>query len=160
MKYKGTLAKPIAQKAKHLLLAELLREENELFSQPYKDRLTKFPALFEAHSVPLGDWMGLALSLAIEHVPGFRIVNPAGRKTEWGFHEKADLKLHVDDMLMAHPGMKITDAIRRVQRLEKWQEKTKDMKVSALSKHYYAADDRWVAVMRDAKAYESIVGRD
>ena len=87
MKYSGTLAKPIARKAKHLLLAEALREENELISQPYKDRLTKFPALFQAHSVPFGNWMGLALSLAIEHVPGFRIVNPAGRKTEWGIYE-------------------------------------------------------------------------
>jgi hypothetical protein len=160
MKYTGTLAKPIARKAERLLLAEALREENKLINQPYEDRIKKFPALFEAHSVPFGDWMGLALSLAIEHVPGFRIVNPAGRKTEWGICEKAELKIAVDDILMAHPGMKITDAMRRVQRLDGWKEKTKNMKIAALSKHYYSADDMWVAIMRDAKAYNSIIRND
>ena len=158
MKYSGELAKPItAKKAGLLATDDSIRAESKRIVDA---QIAKLPALFAAHGVELHDWIDLVFELAEEYVPGFRVVEPAGRPTEWGDYDKAEFRLTVDHMREANPGMKITDAIRRVQRLESWQSKTKDMKVSALSKHYYGADPRWVAVMRDAKAYESIVGKD
>lgn len=123
-------------------------------------RIAKLPELCAVHGVELGDWLGLVFKLAEEHVPGFRVVEPAGRPTEWDEFSKAEFKLAVKQMREANSGMKITDAIKRVQRLERWESKTKDMKVSALSKHYYDANPRWIALVEDAKAYESIVGKD
>lgn len=158
MKYTGELAKPITAKKFGLLATDdLIKAEAR---RVVEARMAKLPALCAAHGVELGDWLDLAFELAEEYVPGFRVAKPAGRPIEWSEYEKAEFRLTVDDMREANPGMKITDAIRRVQRLESWKSKTKDMKVAALSKHYYDADDRWVAVMRDAKAYDSIIGKD
>ena len=158
MKYTGDLAIPITTNKLRLLASdESIKEET---SRIVHARVAKLPALFAAHGVEIGDWIDLVFELAEEYVPGFRVVGPAGRPTEWSDYYKAEFKLTVDDMREANPGMKITDAIRRVQRLKSWQEKTKDMKISALSKHYYAADPRWVLVMKDAKAYDSMVKKD
>ncbi len=158
MKYTGELAKPITAKKVGLLATDdSIKAESRRIIEA---RVAKLPALFAAHGVEPHDWIDLVFELAEEYVPGFRVVEPAGRPTEWGDYDKAEFRLTVDHMREANPGIKITDAIRRVQRLESWQSKTKDMKIPALSKHYYGADPRWVAVMRDAKAYESIVGKD
>ena len=52
--------------------------------------LSKLPLLAEAHGVRHGDWFALVVSLARTHVPGFKLVEPAGRPTEWGMFDKAE----------------------------------------------------------------------
>ena len=158
MKYSGELAKPITAKKLGLLATDdaIKAESRRIVEEQFR----KLPALFAAHGVELHDWIGMVFQLAEEYVPGFREAAPAGRPTQWSDLKKAKLKVAVDDIRDTNPGMTVTDAIRRVQRLETWKEKTKDMKVAALSKHYYAADTRWVAVMRDANAYELIASKD
>ena len=158
MKYTGKLAKPIVSKQLGLfatdadIKAEALRVTTE--------KVNKVSALFAVHGVELHEWMDLAFELAEEYVPGFKVIKPAGRPTEWQVYDKAELKLMVDDMQSANEGIAITEAIRRVCRLSHWAGKTKGMQVSALSKHYYAADPRVVAMMRDANAYNLIVKDD
>jgi hypothetical protein len=158
VKYTGKLAKPIVSKQLGLLAtdddikAEALRVATE--------KVNKVSALFAVHGVELNDWMDLAFELAEEYVPGFKVVRPAGRPTEWQEYDKAEFKLAVDDMKSANEGIATTEAIRRVCRLSHWAEKNKGMKVTALSKHYYAADSRFVAMMQDAKAYNLIVQGD
>ena len=158
MKYTGTLAKPIARKRTGLLNDDATIEAEA--NRTTLERFAKLPDLFRAHGVPENDFLRLAISLAKEHVPGFKLVNPPGRKTEWSDYYKAEFKLTVDAMREANPGMPTTQAISKVCRLSSWEEKTKGMKVSALRKHYDAADPRFVKLMKDAKAYDSIVRDD
>lgn len=163
MKYSGILAKPIVKQGKKGLLATEILVENvtvDSNNYEYNQQLNKLPALFFAHSVPFGDWMSLAFSLAKAHVTGFKVVDKAGRKTQWEMYDKAQLKLNIDDEMKANPKLTVTAAITRVQKMETWKDKTKNMKVAALSKHYYAADERIVALMRKAIAYEKIVKED
>ena len=155
MKYTGTLAKPIPRKRMELLVddatfqAEAHRTIEAMFA--------KLPDLFKAHGVAEFNYLGLVVAMAKEHVPGFKLVNPAGRPTTWGDYDKAQFRLSVDDMREANPGMPTTQAISRVYRFSSWEAKTQGMKGAALRKHYDAADLRWVQVARDAKAYESII---
>jgi hypothetical protein len=158
VKYTGKLAKPIVSKQLGLfatdadIKAEALRITTE--------KVNKISALFALHGVELNDWMNLAFELAEAHVPGFKVNKPAGRPTVWGKYYEAEFKLTVDSMKAANHGMTVTTAIRRVMKLDSWSVKTKGMKIAALSKHYYAADPRVVAMMKDAKAYELIVKGD
>ena len=158
MKYTGELQKTIPTKKIGLLDDEDSRRAEAKRIAALK--VSKMPALFAAHGVALGDWVNLAFELAKEFVPGFRVVEPAGRPTEWSGVDKAEFKLSVDDMQAANPGIPKTQAITKVCRLSRWEAKTKGMKVTALRKHYDNADATWVAIVKDAKAYESMVRED
>lgn len=158
MKYKGLLNKPVVRK--HLGLLATDEQRAEAANRQFHELVAKLPLLAEAHGVAAGDWFGLAFELARAHVPGFKVIDPAGRPTEWGDIDKAKLKVDVDELIAAHNGMPVTEALRRVRKLDRWTEKTKDMKETALSKHYYGADVRWVKMLMDAKAWDSIVGND
>lgn len=158
MKYAGELNKPIARKKIGLLASDdAIQSEAARIVTAKWDKL---PALFAAHGIQDGDFLGLAFALAGESVPGFRVVDPAGRPTEWMDYDKAEFKLAVDDMRVTNPKLSISEAIRRVQRLSKWAGKTKGMKVTALSKHYYSADDRYVQMMRDANSYRELLAQE
>lgn len=154
MKYTGRLAKPIAQKRIGILAdatayeAEARRYVDEMFS--------KLPDLFHAHAVTEGDWMKLCLELAKAHVPGFKLTKPVGRKTEWGLVEKAEFKVDVDGIKNAG-GLTVVKAIRQAILLEAWAQKASPMTIAALEKNYYEADSRFVQVVKDARAYESMV---
>lgn len=160
MKYTGRLSKTIARKRIGILAgedaytAEAKRVTDEMFS--------KLPDLFQAHGVEDGNWVALSLALAKSHVPGFKVVDPAGRRPEWDISHKAEFRLDVDTIIEKSglPKPSVVEAIKLVCRLDAWAEKTKPMKLTALEKHYYSADMRWVQVARDARAYESIVAPD
>ena len=98
MKYTGSLGKTIAKKRMGLLAeeddyqAEARLTMDEMFS--------KLPALFKAHDVIEGNFVALALALAKAHVPGFKVVRPAGRKTEWHSSVKAEFRLDVDAIVL------------------------------------------------------------
>ncbi|MBP6119629.1 MAG: hypothetical protein WBP25_10150 [Giesbergeria sp.] len=154
MKYKGQLNKPIVRKRMGLLATD--EQLGEAASKSFNDMVQKLPLLADAHGVAEGDWFGLAFELARAHVPGFKVVEPAGRPTEWSELDKAELRTDADDLIAARGVTRVTDAIGRVCKLERWAEKTKGMKVSALSKHYYDADARWVRVVRDARAWNQL----
>ena len=158
MKYKGALNKPVVRKRLGLLATD--EQVADAANTQFHELVAKLPLLAEAHGVAKGDWFGLAFELARAHVPGFKVVDPAGRPTEWSDIDKAELRIDVDDLIAVRNTRPVTEAIRIVCKLERWAEKTKGMKISALSKHYYGADVRWVRMLRDAKAWESIVGND
>lgn len=159
-KYTGSLGKTIAQKrigvfaGEDAYLAEAKRTTDEMFS--------KLPDLFKAHQVTEGDWVALALALAKAHVPGFKVVKPAGRKPEWDISHKAEFRLDVDTIIEKSGSKKLSvvEAIKLVCRLDDWKEKTAPMKLPALEQHYYQADLRWVEVVRDARAYNELPERE
>lgn len=152
MKYKGSLSKTIAQKrigslaGEDAYIAEAKRTTDEMFS--------KLPDLFKAHQVTEGDWVALALALAKAHVPGFKVVRPAGRRTEWGIADKAEFRLEVDAFIDKSK-LSVVEAIKLVCRLDAWKEKTAPMKISALEQHYYQADMRFIQVVKDARAWDA-----
>jgi hypothetical protein len=156
MKYTNQLAKPI--KAKRL---SLLATESDFETEAGRitaEKFAKLPDLCAAHGVIYGDWLSLALALATEHVSGFKIALPAGRPTEWGDFDKAMFRLDVEDMQSASVGLPVTLAIDRVRKLSQWAEKTHGMKVTALSKHFYSVDSRWVQIARDARSMNQLTG--
>ena len=118
----------------------------------------KLPDLFKAHEVPKGNWMALALALAKAHVPGFKVVKRAGRKTEWNISDKAEFRLDVDGIVSESGDLlPVTEAIKLACRLDAWSSKTNPMTLAAVTKHYYNADLRFVEIVKKARAYESIV---
>lgn len=154
MKYTGKLSKTITKKRIGLLCdedfyrGEAKRTNDEMFA--------KFPDLFKAHGIIEGDWFALSLALAKEHVPGFKVVRPAGRPTKWGLAEKAEFRLDVDTII-EKSGLSVVEAIKQVCRLDAWKEMTAEpMSLSALEQHYYKADLRFVEVVKDARAWQAL----
>ena len=157
MKYASELKKPVVRKIPGLLWTD--EQRLELIKEQIREQLKKMPLLAKAHGVPEGDWFALAFELAKAHVPGFKLVRSAGRPAEWSDVDKAELKLDVDNLMAASSGLPVTEALRKIPKLEAWAEKTKLMRVEALSKHYYGADERWVRIVRDARAW-NLIQRD
>jgi hypothetical protein len=157
LKYTGKLNKPIVRKRIGILanedayMAEAKRITDEMFA--------KLPDLFAAHGLQHGDWVALAMELAKAHVPGFQVNKPAGRKTEWDISHKAEFRLDVD-AIVANSGLSVVEAIKLTIRSDAWAVKAAPMTIAALEQHYYKADMRWVQIVKDARAYESIVGTD
>jgi|GEM_PF-2237069 len=153
MKYSGRLSKTIAQRrigileSEDVYQTEAKRITDEIFS--------KFPELFVAHGVPDGNWFLLALELAKAHVPGFKVVKPAGRKTEWSIVDKAEFRLDVGT-LVDKDSLSVVEAIKLVIRLDAWATKTAPMTVAALEQHYYNADLRFVEIVKNARAWQAL----
>ncbi len=160
MKYTGKLSKPITRKLIGLI-GEAAAHEAE-FQRTTDEMCSKIPDLFDAHGVSVGNWVALVLAMAKEHVPGFKIVKPAGRKTEWSVVDKAEFKVDVDTFINQSNGKKrfVPAAIAATKKLERWAEKTKDMKIAALLQHYYDADSRMVEYIANIGKNKSIVGKD
>lgn len=154
MKYTGTLNKGITRRRIGLLAdsdapqIEGKRITDEMFA--------KLPELFKAHGVELNNWPALALALAQEYVPGFKVINPAGRPTEWEEFDKAEFRLDVDAFIINSGNtLPVTEAIQRARRLDAWKSKTEAMKPAALRKHYDMADLRMVKLIQDAREYRN-----
>lgn len=156
MKYAGKLSKPIVRRRVGLLASD--EQRAAAVNAQVDELLSKLPLLAEAHGVRHGDWFALAVSLARAHVPGFKLVEPAGRPTEWGVFDKAEFKLYVDSIRAT--GKTLDASIKYVSKSAKWSAKVAGMKLGALRRHYYSADPRFFAVLADAKSYESMVGDD
>ena len=156
MKYTGALKKPITKRRLSLLA---LADEHPLraeYQRQTDEALSKLPDLFAAHDVQDGNWVALALALARTHVPGFKIVEPAGRPTEWEISDKAEFRLDVDAFIINSGNtLPVTEAIQRARRLDAWKSKTEAMKPAALRKHYDKADLRWVKLIQDAREHRN-----
>jgi hypothetical protein len=160
MKYTGRLAKPVTRSPQHLLLADALLEQNEHGHRATTEALAKLPDLFAAHGQDDGDWIGLALSLAFAHVPGFKMVDPPGRRTKWTAWDKAELRYDVDRIRRGNPKLSVPAALAAASKLERWAKKTKGMNSGALKKHYYGATDpRAIALVAKSRAYDDAVRR-
>lgn len=149
--YSGDLAKPIVGRPVPLLNAdEWIKEEAKRITE---ERWSKLEPLCRVHGVEVGNWFGLAMRLAETHVPGFRVIEKAGRKVEWSIVDKASYKISIDE-LVERDSIPILEAIRKLQRAGEWSQRTKGSSVEALAKHYYKADHRMVNVLHDARAWE------
>ena len=154
MKYTGTLKKPITRRRIGLLAFEDAYQAE--YERVNDEMIAKLPDLFKTHDVPEGNWVALAIALAKTHVPGFKEVNPAGRKTEWDIADKAEFRLDVDIAVMNSGNtLPVTEAIKLACRLDAWASKTKLMTLAAITKHYYTADLRFVEVGKDARAWHA-----
>ena len=156
MKYTGTLKKGITRRRVGLLADS---DAHKIEGKRIADEMfAKLPELFRAYGIKPNNWPAMVLALAQEHVPGFKVINPAGRKIEWGDADNAEFRLDVD-AIVADSGntVPVTEAIKLACRLDAWASKTRPMTLAAITAHYYDADLRWVEIAKDARAYESIV---
>lgn len=152
MKYTGDLGDPIASTRLGLFSSEedAEREAHRIVAK----KAEKIPALFQVHGVEVGDWPSLALALANAHVPGFRVGAPAGRPAEWTAADDAEFRLDVDAALAAG-GKTVDRAIETVAKQDRWSKKAEKMKTTALRQHYYRANDAWIRLVSDARAYQT-----
>lgn len=83
--------------------------------------------------------MALSLALAVEHVPGFRVVNEAGRPS---IDELmlAEFALAVD-LVRGRTSMKVDAALREVSQQDAWNKRLAAARLAknpnALRSHYY-----------------------
>jgi hypothetical protein len=159
MKYSGRLAKPVRRKRYQLRLAAALRNDEALLHASVNEAFEKLPDLFATHEIEQGDWVGLAIKLAFAHVPGFKIVDPPGRPTEWSGFEKAELRYDADALIASRKTLSVTAALQAVKKHERWAAKAAGMKPAALAKHYYAADVSLLPLIEKSRAYDEAVKR-
>jgi len=153
MKYSGVLATPLNRPQIGVIHTDDQIEAE--WRRVLVERLEKLPALAQAHGVAEGDWLGLAMRLAETHVPGFKMVNRAGRRTEWSELDKAELRIDADD-IREKTGKTVDASIREAVKSDRWRGKTSEMKPAALRQHYYAADARFIQIAQDARAFEGL----
>lgn len=173
MKYSGRLSEPVV-KARLGPLADDSAVQNES-TRIAGELVKKMPLLFEAHGIEEGNYAALAMALATAHVPGFKIIQPAGRPEEWTAADKAALRVDIDLLKAekAAEGRAITvrDAIKLVMQSETWKPRAakaegKDgkLKISSIEQHYYAARQQtkaaigWLEMATKAKAFDD--GKD
>lgn len=155
MKYEGTLNRRIAGKHFGLLAGEM--EFRGDAARVVDARFAKFPALFEAHNVPLNDWQRLAYELAVAHVPGFKVSKPVGRNTKWGELDKAHLRIDADATIATTRHKTVGDALRHLQKTsEKWKPMLRKLSQQVMREYYYKADPRWVRMVLDSKAFDEL----
>ncbi len=155
MKYDGELNRRIPGKQFGLLAGE--PEFKSEAVRVVNARFAKFPALFEAHNVPLGDWQRLAYELAVAHVPGFKVSKPVGRSTKWGELDKAELRIDVDATIAATRHKTVGEALRHLQKTdEKWKPMLRGLKQQAMRDYYYGADQRWVSMVTDSRSLHEL----
>lgn len=158
MKYDGDLNRRIPGKQFGLLAGE--PEFKSEAVRVVDARFAKFPALFEAHNVPPGDWQRLAYELAVAHVPGFKVSKPVGRNTKWSELDKAKLRIDVDATIAATRHKTVGEALRHLQKTnEKWKPMLRGLKQQVMRDYYYSADPRWVRMAADSIAFRELAAQ-
>jgi len=114
--------------------------------------------LFKVHAVEQGNWFGLTLMLANEHVPGFSM-EKAGRgpKRVWGEYERAELRLAVDELIKAGTASSVFHACQILFRGSEWAQKVRTRSknpTKALERQYHKANHRLTRIIESARAYD------
>lgn len=159
-KYTGKLAKPLECSSLLGLLILPKDRRTEIIKKNAMEKAYRLLLLCDHHGVERCNWFGLALKLAEAHVPGLREAKGfAGRPKIWGPLELAHLKIAIDDLMEQHRNLSLSDAARRLTRLDPWKSLTKKSGAKAaevLRRMYYEADPRWVKTCRKAMAYDDV----
>lgn len=150
-RYTDVLAQPIKR---HRL--SLVDDEGDETRRIAREMAEKLPALANWHGI---DWDGtpeayaaLVLALARTHVPGFRVIEPAGRKKGLSELEKAYLRREVD-AVRQDTGKKMNAAIAQVMKTELWRDRLAGMSVRAVAQQLKEGA-KWLRVVADAEAYD------
>ena len=171
--YKGTLAKPIpyiAPPSEKMTLGMVLRggtpedharaiEErwNNYHTEVARRMTAKLPALFRHHGVPEGDFLALALRMAAEHVPGFRMAKaPVSARKRWNDFDTALLRLHVDEVRANNARLSNAGAAGVVARTGLWGRASAE----TLKRRAARADARTVSLLRNGFNYQRQVGEN
>ncbi len=148
--YTGVLAQPI--KRRRLSLLDDEAAENRRIAREMAEKLSE---LAKSHGI---DWDGspdastaLMLALARTHVPGFRVIAPAGRKKGLSELDKAYLRREVDAVKLA-TGKTMSPAIAQVMKTEPWRDKLAGKSVGALAQQLKDGA-KWLRIVADAEAY-------
>lgn len=170
--YKGTLARPIpyiAPPSEGTTLGMLLRggtpedharaiEErwNNYETEVARRMMAKLPALFRHHGVSESDFLALALRMAAEHVPGFRMAKaPVGARKRWNDFDTALLRLHVDEVRANNARLSNAGAAGVVARTGLWGRASAE----TLKRRAARADARTVNRLRDSFQHHRKTGQ-
>jgi len=96
-KYPGKLGKPRPLPQKPRFVGSI-EERERLFDEELREVLFFTQLLFEHYGLEPGNWCGLALSLAMAHVPAFRRRSP-GRPAKWTDFSRVNLAIQLDEIV-------------------------------------------------------------
>ena len=121
----------------------------------------KLPALFAAHGVTLGNWSGLCLALAAEHVPGFKLKNKGGRPSKWTAYQQAEFVCDVEELRAT--GLSIPESIKLVVRREPWKALTEEASIDRLKDIFDDARKQHpmvVSMIAKSRAFDRLTASD
>lgn len=134
--YRGSLARPIQVPDLPRTLLNQDQHRHELLKDAIHcaaEALPKLEMLCDHYGVARGDWFSLSMSLATQHVPGFRVEveSASGRPTEWDM--KRLLRLWWDvQVLVREKSVSVYKACNTLATTDRW----KDSTGSTLRKRY------------------------
>lgn len=153
--YYGVLAKPLAPLTQGQTIASLLRGEALVhyahpLAHPKNEAALehRLDALFSHFLLEFGDWQGLALRLALEHVPGFQVMRAkpgAPRKREGFDNELIAIEL---DAMKREYGLRGASAARAIVKKGSWRAVTSQWKT--LQRRAQAASPKIKLMLLDA----------
>jgi hypothetical protein len=149
--YSGDLAKPLKPPVIGLLMDD--DQIAKIGRDRFHEEARRMGLLFDAHNIRHGNWVALCFALAKAHVPGFKMAKGrAGAPKKWQDYDRAMLVLAIEET-----GLGVTEAARLLVKQEPWKSMTRATRgAKTLSDEYTRADARWVAMARDAKAFDSL----
>lgn len=108
----------------------------------------------------------VALALAREFVPGFRVADPttreAGRPEVWTDFREGFLIVEMDKVMRQRGGCGVAEAAATLSKRTPWKQLCKAAgakdSASSLRQRYYLAkkSGKWIAVLEDAASYEQL----
>jgi hypothetical protein len=122
-RYSGDLTRPIDIKEPGLLATDEQRQDYR--KQVTGELMQRMLLLCAEHEVEQRDWFALALSLAVENVPGMRLPSGKrpGRPMHWKPLDLAMLAMVIEEVQAAVPGATITDTVKVLAGVEPWKSK-------------------------------------
>jgi len=106
MRYRGDLAKPLEPLPVlgPLALATPKGVQNYFQRERQAEEFRRLGLLFEHYKLNEGDWMGLAIALTRDHVPGLRTMRgKPGAPKRWKPYQKALLRIQIEDLIRSAP---------------------------------------------------------
>ncbi|EKS9889518.1 hypothetical protein BTK96_006580 [Burkholderia pyrrocinia] len=164
-KFKGSLGKPIFVKPPSLF--EFVDSE-EAARRKYSEsisvaRTEKLPLLFKHYGVQQGDFVALAMSMAVDLIPGFQVeteVKRAGPKTKWDDVARGYLAVELERQRQRNPRQSIKAAAGHLAKREPWKSYVSGADPAERLRQEYenAKNARWTKVCRDAFRYHEATG--
>lgn len=161
-KFKGKLGKPIFVQPPGLL--ELMSSPDKAFTAHSnaieEARAEKLQLLFDHYGVDQGNFYALAMSMALDLVPGFQLateVTRTGAPKKWNAIASGYLVVELERLREQNKRLSVKAAAANLAKRAPWKDIIRGENVAETLRQQYAAtkNDKWANVCRDAFRYHT-----